>query len=480
MQMHRLEPLKSLDLRACRTVDDIVRGMSRCSFGARMLGEATTTITKLARTEPAMLIYDGKAGTPLYTLLSQMVGKGWFSEMTLPGDFARDSKPGGNVVVVGNFSERHEDAVFTKPGRVIFINNSELARPGQVRDGYFPDAVFSDPSLVMPIINRSLEERLDQQSTTVDQLLTDFAKFGGVPREVANGAGILRAMAQDPKYTVLMTVSGAMTIAKMDLVMCDMIDAGIVQSVTTTGALMAHGLIAGVGLKHYKYDPRHSDAQLARLKLNRVTDTLEPETNFDHIEKIVAEAVDSFDGTEPIGPSTLYKRIGEIVARHYPRARGILKSAYQQGIPVFTPAFVDSEVGNDVYTNNILRQKAGQPRLVVNPELDSELLVDLAVKSDKLGIFSIGGGVPRNNVQNVAPLIEIIRGRTHLKLPITMFSAGVRISPDAPHIGHLSGCTYSENMSWRKMRPDGQYAQVRADATQVWPFMVKYAMEAAA
>ena len=54
---------------------------------------------------------------------------------------------------------------------------------------------------------------------------------------------------------------------------------------------------------------------------------------------------------------------------------------------------------------------------------------------------------------------------------------GVRICPDKPHYGHLSGCTYSENESWRKADKNGIYAEMLADATQVWPFLVKYLME---
>jgi deoxyhypusine synthase len=41
----------------------------------------------------------------------------------------------------------------------------------------------------------------------------------------------------------------------------------------------------------------------------------------------------------------------------------------------------------------------------------------------------------------------------------------------------LSGCTYSENESWRKADKNGIYAEMLADATQVWPFLMKYVME---
>ena len=95
----------------------------------------------------------------------------------------------------------------------------------------------------------------------------------------------------------------------------------------------------------------------------------------------------------------------------------------------------------------------------------------------RFGIFTIGGGVPRNNVQNVAPLIEIINERLGPVIPNRRFTYGIRICPDRPHFGHLSGCTYSENESWRKAEKDGIYAEMQADATQVWPFLVKHLME---
>ena len=95
----------------------------------------------------------------------------------------------------------------------------------------------------------------------------------------------------------------------------------------------------------------------------------------------------------------------------------------------------------------------------------------------RFGIFTIGGGVPRNNVQNVAPLIEIINERLGTNLPPRRFTYGIRICPDRPHFGHLSGCTYSENESWRKATKNGVYAEIQADATQVWPFLVKYILD---
>jgi deoxyhypusine synthase len=295
---------------------------------------------------------------------------------------------------------------------------------------------------------------------------------------VVSGAARLADMTTDPECVVFLTLSGAMTIAKMAFVICDMIDLGMVQAISSTGALMAHGLIEGVGLRHYKHNPAHTDIFLAEQKLNRVTDTLEPEENFTHIEHIVDEVLWTFDSSKPIAPSDFHNAVGKHIAERYPNERGILKSAYQHNVPVLCPAFVDSEIGNDVYVHNERRRKRGLPPLIVWPELDSGLLIRLITESPRAGIFSIGGGVPRNNTQNVAPLIEIANERLGLDLPTRMFTYGCRIAPDAMHTGNLSGCTYSENGSWRKMDLEhGKFAEIRADATQVWPFIVRYAMD---
>ena len=84
-------------------------------------------------------------------------------------------------------------------------------------------------------------------------------------------------MALDKDCFVVMTLSGAMTVAKMSLVFCDLIEAGIVKAIVSTGALMAHGLVEATGLSHFRYDPKMDDRELFHAGYNRVYDSLEPE-----------------------------------------------------------------------------------------------------------------------------------------------------------------------------------------------------------
>jgi deoxyhypusine synthase len=333
---------------------------------------------------------------------------------------------------------------------------------------------------VIPVIYRALEEWNHGTKTSVAQLMAELAAYGGVASQVANGATALQKMIRDKDCLRFLTVSGAMTVGKMDLVICDMIEAGMIQAISSTGALMAHGLVSSIGLQHYKYNPAYDDTALARRKLNRVTDTLEPETNLDTVEEVIGTVIEGIDGGRPLSPTILNRLIGKHLADNYPDERGILKSAYLHGVPVFVPAFVDSELGNDIYIHNLKRKRRGKKPILIDLELDSRDLIKLVTAAKRFGIFTIGGGVPRNNVQNVAPLIEIINERLGATYPERRFTYGIRICPDRPHFGHLSGCTYSENESWRKAVKNGVYAEIQADATQIWPLLVKYIMETSA
>src|SRR5205085_627972 len=110
----------------------------------------------------------------------------------------------------------------------------------------------------------------------------------------------------------------------------------------------------------------------------------------------------------------LNKKIGELLNAKHQDSRGILKSAFLKDVPVMVPAFVDSEIGNDVHVHNRKRERDGRKQLVMDMELDTRLLVEMATKlggRKRAGIFTVGGGVPRSNTQNVAPLVEIMNER---------------------------------------------------------------------
>ncbi len=112
-----------------------------------------------------------------------------------------------------------------------------------------------------------------------------------------------------------------------------------------------------------------------------------------------------------------------------------------------------------------------------NPFMDLRYYTNLISQQKKLGIFTIGGGVPRNWAQQAAPMLEILQRDRSLGIQHKRFSYAVRISTAVEQDGGLSSCTYSEGKSWGKFEPDCATSEIWADATIVLPLLVKGVLE---
>ncbi|HTZ48350.1 MAG TPA: deoxyhypusine synthase family protein [Verrucomicrobiae bacterium] len=310
---------------------------------------------------------------------------------------------------------------------------------------------------------------------TIDDLVRAMGDTAYTARQIGDAADVLETMARDKDCFVVMTLAGALTVGKMGLVFCDLIESGIVKAIVSTGALMAHGLVEATGRSHFRYDPaKMDDNELFLAGYNRVYDSLEPETNLDHVEQVVDAILDDWEPHELVCSWKLHKRVGEYLKKNT-KGRGILKSAYEHNVPVFVPAFSDSELGLDFALNQYARKKDKRPQLRFDPFEDFETFASTMMATKKMGIFTIGGGVPRNWSQQFGVYAELMARRGYEKLPLKRYSYGVRICPEPVHWGGLSGSTYTEAVSWGKFVPPeegGQFAEVLEDATVALPLVV--------
>jgi deoxyhypusine synthase len=348
-----------------------------------------------------------------------------------------------------------------------------------------------------PMAPRNLEDGADDHLVALesldplavrsfDDLVRAMSKtaFGG--RTLGEACDVMTEMTRDPDCFVVATLSGAMTVAKMGMVIVRMIEAGMINAIVSTGALMAHGLSEAMGLRHFKVDPDVPDERLFQKGYNRIYDTLELETNLNTVEAFVRGEVDKLDPTGPWSSEGICRALGKALADRGD-APGILRTAFLHDVPIYIPAFTDSEIGLDMATwrlRQIHAEHGGGRDFDVfahaappsfNPFLDLLSYARLVTSKKKLGIFTVGGGTPRNWAQQVSPFCDVVRHRLGVDKPPPRFTYGVRICPEPVEWGGLSGSTYSEGVSWGKFVPKsegGRFAEVSADATIAWPLMV--------
>jgi deoxyhypusine synthase len=336
------------------------------------------------------------------------------------------------------------------------------------------------------ILHDPIEDRLTptypldlSKARSIDELVRAMGQTAFTGRQVGDAADVLEAMARDKDCFVVLTLSGAMTVAKMGLIFCDLIDSGIVNAIVSTGALMAHGLVEAAGKQHFRYDPKMGDKELFFAGYNRVYDSLEPELNLDYIEEIVEALLEKWDPEETVCSWKLNRRIGEHLIRHAQR-RGILKSAAEKNVLVFVPAFTDSELGIDFALHNRQRRKEGRAELRFDPFSDFEHFAETMLATERMGIFTIGGGVPRNWSQQFGVYAELLARRGYEEMPLKRYNYGLRICPEPVHWGGLSGSTYTEAVSWGKFVPldeGGRFAEVFDDATVSLPLIAGAVLE---
>lgn len=340
---------------------------------------------------------------------------------------------------------------------------------------------FSTGEELTPLRGMDLSEVDD-----FDQMLARMARTSFQGRNLGKAAEVLELMFSEPDNLVVLTISGALTVAQQGPIFCELIHSGLVDVVVGTGALLTHDVLENLGFAHYEA-PAIPDAEAAERGLCRVYDSIELETSFDSFDKFLEgkleQLLPSMTGGPAEGSAGFCRRLGQLLLDHFPQHRSILSAAAEAGVPVYIPAFTDSEMALDVFNRMVQRNRGSDSPLddVMLPPFNQ--LADLLeytrlVESHRRGqlcIFTLGGGAPRNWAQQVAPTLDLMK-LDGLNVHAPRFSRGVRICPDPPHWGHLSGCTYSEGVSWAKFAsPDegGRFAEVLADATTVLPLLVK-------
>ena len=358
-----------------------------------------------------------------------------------------------------------------------FPNISSEARLKHTSD----DGTGIDRKLHNPVEDRLTPlEPLDLgRIRSIDDLVRAMAKTAFTGRQLGEAADVLEAMARDKDCFKVMTLAGAMTVAKQGLIITELIDRGIVNAIVSTGALMAHGLVEATGRAHFRHNPEVSDEELYEQGYNRVYDTLEPETNLDDVEQVMFDILGKWDANEVVCSYKLNQVIGKHLSKNV-RERGILKSACEKGVPVFVPAFTDSELGLDFALANRARDREKKPRLKFDPFVDLEYFAETLLKQKRLGIFTIGGGVPRNWSQQFGPFIELRHRQLGEDVPLKRYHYGLRICPEPVYWGGLSGSPYSEAVSWGKFVPPGEggmFGEVFLDATVGLPLIVAAVLE---
>jgi deoxyhypusine synthase len=142
----------------------------------------------------------------------------------------------------------------------------------------------------------------------------------------------------------------------------------------------------------------------------------------------------------------------------------LIQTAYEEGVPIFCPAFVDSSAGFGLVKHQKERVKAKKPYMMIDAVADFRELTDIKIAAGTTGLFMVGGGVPKNFAQDTVVCAEI------LGVEADMHKYAVQITVADVRDGACSSSTLKEAASWGKVQTTHEQ-MVFAEATTVVPLI---------
>jgi len=323
-------------------------------------------------------------------------------------------------------------------------------------------------------------EPIDVEKTnSISEMLSAFNNTSFQSRNLARCADIYVKMLQDPaRPTIFLGMAGAIIPAGMKKVISTLVKKGMVDVIVSTGSNPYHDIVETFGYLHYKGSPDMDDAELYELGIDRIYDTLAEDTKYRKVDDRISALADEIRTKNPEKTSMssrefLYELGGLIDKEGVPKEKkaSFVWNCWKHKVPIFVPAFCDSSIGLAVTQHHINYSKKGLKPLTIDQIKDNREIFEIKRNSKKTGVIYIGGGVPKNYIQQTAYLEEIF------DLPNRGHDYGFQITTDRPEWGGLSGCTFKEGISWGKEKHTGAYVACYCDATIAFPLIVKAVLE---
>jgi deoxyhypusine synthase len=289
-------------------------------------------------------------------------------------------------------------------------------------------------------------------------------------RNLGQAVDIWEAMLRD-ETTIFIGLAGAMVPAGMRPLLVYLIENRLIDVLVSTGANLYHDVYETLGHRHFQSasgGDGGEDVHLASLRVLRFYDTLAPEHEFSIGERFVTEFALTLDEDRPYSTREYFHLLGKALAA-VAKEEGVLTAAAKHGVPIYCPAFGDSVHGLAVAEGRVRTGKR------VTFDIIGDVLETghLALTAGKTGVIYVGGGTPKNFIQQAGVAAYLFQRER------PGHSYGIQVTTDEPQWGGLSGCTFEEAQSWRKIAPDARFVTVNVDATIGMPIIVSALAEKA-
>ena len=304
-------------------------------------------------------------------------------------------------------------------------------------------------------------EHIDITSFDSRKIIESMGKMSFTSRDTARASDIFNEMLSDKNCTTFLTLAGSTSAAGCMKIYSDMIKYNMIDVIVATGAsIIDMDFFEALGFRHYQGSQFQDDTQLRENYIDRIYDTYIDEEELQACDKAICDIADSLE-PRPYTSREFIKEIGKYLKTNAKKKGSLIETAYDNNVPIFCPAFTDSSAGFGLVVH---QEKNPKKYITIDSVREFRELTEIKIKSKSSGLLMIGGGVPKNFVQDTVVCAELLGKKTD------MHKYAVQITVADTRDGACSSSTLKEASSWGKVDVSKEQ-MVFAEATSILPLI---------
>jgi deoxyhypusine synthase len=309
-------------------------------------------------------------------------------------------------------------------------------------------------------------EHIDITKFDARPIVEAMGKMSFTSRDLARATGIYNQMLEDKDCSVILVIAGSTSAGGCMDLYAELVKSNMVDAIVATGAsIVDMDFFEALGHKHYQANEIPDDDTLRSLYIDRIYDTYIDETQLQDCDFTIGKIADSLE-PRAYSSRAFIREMGKWLGAGNAKKEGsLVQLAYEHDVPIFCPAFTDSSAGFGLVKHQVDAMKQGRRYMTLDSIADFRELTDIKVKAGDTGLVMIGGGVPKNFVQDTVVCAEILGHED-----VAVHKYAVQITVADVRDGACSSSTLQEAASWGKVST-AMEQMVFAEATSVLPLM---------
>ncbi|MEC7143782.1 MAG: deoxyhypusine synthase [Pseudomonadota bacterium] len=304
-------------------------------------------------------------------------------------------------------------------------------------------------------------EHIDITSFDSRKIIDSMSKMSFTSRDTANASKIFNEMLSDNDCSIFLTLAGSTSAAGCMNLYSDLVKYNMVDAIVATGAsIIDMDFFEALGFKHYQGSQFQDDTELRDNYIDRIYDTYIDEEELQACDQKICEIANSLKPKAFTSREFIYE-LGRYLKKNAVKKGSLIETCFDKNVPIFCPAFTDSSAGFGLVMHQEQNPKS---HITIDSIKEFRELTEIKLQSKQSGLLMVGGGVPKNFIQDTVICAELLGKK------VDMHKYAIQITVADTRDGACSSSTLKEASSWGKVDVTKEQ-MVFAEATSVLPLI---------